>query len=421
MEMHYKQYQNIKRQLNDLQYCGYQLGSILAIWIINIVEKKDTFWQNPKHLLKVFVEPNLQFLAQCLNSEQSIIIYTDHKRKDYEQMMQAIACRLKIRKKCKVNSLQFAFKLFNILKACNIIFYIDSSSSILTKINILLHLVPVLNAIDFLEKNGGKINIKYAIIFNSAFEHENLISQFLCKKNIPRFSMQHGVYYQFKKYISMDVINYENICADYVMLWGEYAYNELLEWGISSKILIITGHPTKKTAITKIYPCSNKGLILLARKTFDRSNKKLLHILATVANSLNLELQIRLHPSLDEKIYNKLAQKTGFVINIEKNSFAELQAKNNYGFAISYNTTAYYDLLHLGLIAFRYIDELADITLGLDDTFSSPNEFMAKFKIAQNCDNVDLLLAINEVLRSVVGINIDRYKEAIETLTERTV
>ena len=87
--------------------------------------------------------------------------------------------------------------------------------------------------------------------------------------------------------------------------------------------------------------------------------------------------------------------------------------KQEYDFAIAVNTTAYYEAWMRGLPCLRFADGSFDLMSGLDDVFSSQKEFDKCMSYVMDTDIEKLQSHVDEMLRYVMGIGIDKYKEIL--------
>lgn len=197
--------------------------------------------------------------------------------------------------------------------------------------------------------------IKAYIAFNSSLVDDAIICSVLNKKEIPTYSLQHGFYGLYSGYIPMDIINYENIVAKKLLCWGQSTFENMVKFGIDPARLSKAGNPRipELGNVTLIHPKFKRCLVLLGRYIYHDSNLELLKILKSAEINYGIQFFLKLHPSLALKGLSS-QYKSHFQIVNSKLQVAEAISGYNCDFAISNNTSAFFDCKINGLICFRF-------------------------------------------------------------------
>jgi hypothetical protein len=94
-------------------------------------------------------------------------------------------------------------------------------------------------------------------------------------------------------------------------------------------------------------------------------------------------------------------------------TISECLNQENIEWAVSVNTTAYYEALMRGIPCLRFEDESFQLPFGWSDIFSNMDDLITKINILKEMDDVKYQKEIDAVLKYVMGIGIDNYREII--------
>jgi hypothetical protein len=399
----FEQYKKQKQKL-AVNYKGYELDKILAVDLIALIYKKEKF--NFKSLLRFVLRLKVEIPDQTGTVLYSIGRYG---RKDYYELLdyvriQAVGSLLdlsKIKPSMSIN-------ILNMVKAVRIVNNTDLD--FLNKLTLAAKVTYTLNTIDYLEKrNQSEHNINSFCSFCSNLNEEAILDFYFKKRNIPTYTLQHGLWFIYEKY-PVDAIAYENLIADKLLSWGQYTIDEFIAFGVNKKQLLLAGYPKYAHALSR--PKKKQGnlkvLVLFARKIHHKNNLALIDLLANT--KVNLEVEFKLHPSLDRHKYSQLAEFNGFSM-APQGTINELLKTGGYDFSISYNSTAYYDSYMNNCISLRYKDVDADNALEvLDDGFSSGEELLHKLDLVQQGIASQVVWdKVTERLHYILGYGVNNY------------
>lgn len=230
--------------------------------------------------------------------------------------------------------------------------------------------------LNYLEKNFDASGLEIYLSFNSSFDYESVLTLFLKGKNVLTYSMQHGMYFKYENSIPFDVINYENVTADYLLAWGEFSKQQIADYLPKETKVIVFGHPHHKDDSFDFQrKDSNKILVGLPRQLYIQENKKLLSLIKS-KDLKNYCFSVRPHPSNDKDSIRKMIQDhENIIISDEKNLIDELR---DGGFAcfVGYNSTLLFEVAHYGLPVLQFLSGNDEFLKAGFYEFKTPDEFM---------------------------------------------
>jgi len=237
-----------------------------------------------------------------------------------------------------------------------------------------------LNMIDEAERRL-KLTVKKYVPFSCVKGIEHLLTQYFRKKGIPVYNLQHGVTFLYRKNVQ-DALEYTNMIADYHLTWGEYSRNELINYGLDGRRILVAGYPRKQKEIPVCKPGSFHCVVFLSRKPFDGANLSLLSILRSFQQNgpLKIQFHLKLHPSLHAADYRKWIHDNcndGSIGLLQENmTLQEILGSMPVGFCVVANSSAYYECYMHGLVALRYhSDDFDEEYAVADDLFATKEEF----------------------------------------------
>lgn len=253
------------------------------------------------------------------------------------------------------------------------------------------------------------------IPFNSSFGVENVITQLLNKHGCNTFHLCHGLHFSPNyRFFSIDAFNKELISAKTVLSWGQGFVdndNRLYNHNYHHEVVGNPKYPYKKI---NIHYSTDKCVVLLARGQYDENNYKLLKLLGEYQRKYKTVFFIKPHPTDNLSNIVELAKILNLrVINNQK-TVKEILSSGEYGFAISYETTSYFEAMYYNLICFRYAYEENESYGDFDNRFSSCEELKAQVDKYKNMCLENLNRKIEEALIYEIGMGIYRYPEVIK-------
>jgi hypothetical protein len=267
------------------------------------------------------------------------------------------------------------------------------------------------NAISEISKYRFNKVEKFVCLCDSQ-EIENLLTQFFQTQKVPTYAFMEGIMFVFQGEVPFDCIQYENLTTDTKLSWGNYSRDELVKYGIAPERIKVAGYPKivdgRKLKKNNTY---RKCMALLSRDTFRSSNMCLLEILSNFSNEQ--EIWLKLHPGCDKSHYEKYASDHNMKIVPTEKTVNECLNQEEFDYAISVNTSAYYEALMRGLPCFRLYDGKFNLMYGLDDTFGSVEDFIAVYEKFAKKPTKEYQLEIDNVLKYAIGYSVDEYKSIL--------
>lgn len=226
--------------------------------------------------------------------------------------------------------------------------------------------------IDELEEN--QITCKEYYAFNSSFLLESFLCFYFKKRSIPSYSFQHGMYFNFtgnnKPY---DVINYENICSDYFLCWGEYTKNEIQHLIPCDVVIKIIGNQL----LNSITACKQREqedtiYVLLPRDIYWNQSVALLNIISDL--NLKMKVVVRPHPSISDRLSLLIQEHKGMIIDVNPDLVSMLR-DNCFHAVISFNSTAIFQAIAFNQKVVCF-DNNSEFDISMFNSFGTGEELM---------------------------------------------
>jgi hypothetical protein len=280
-----------------------------------------------------------------------------------------------------------------------------------------LVLVQYKNTIDLLELYPDKVNTTKFVPFLSCFPVDSILCQFFRKRGVISFGIQHGLHcssIDYKTYIPFDVVNIENLQADYILAWGNFTKEALLKERKSEEQFLLVGAP-KYSNIARIDIKrfnSTRCILCLARDIYAEGNILLLEIAKEMIEN-GMEVHLKFHPRSDLKKYESQLRLFDFKILDIKTTIDSSIAIVNPDFVIVYNSTVYYEYYIKGIIALRFGVNQNDIPFWLDDEFSSFNELKTLLQKIENQNSENINKDVNSMINRFCALGVDNYRKIL--------
>jgi len=398
----FEQYKKVKASL-AFDYKGYPIQNILSLEIVSLVYKKDAF--NIKKLIHLFSTKKIMIPQ----GQEVLFSIGAYNRADYYELLsyvrtdiESALLDLSTIKRTRI------FSVKNIYRAAHLLFLKNVELDFLSKVSLMTAMTYSFNVIDYLEKQKASCIRSYCS-FCSNLNDEAILDYYFQKQKTPTYTLQHGLWFIFDT-PPIDAIAYENLIANKLLCWGQYTKDEFIKYGIDENRVVVAGYPKNISPLAVVNNNNRKVriLVLLARTLFDTNNLRLISLLAKT--KLDVEIELKLHPSLCTDKYAKLASEYGFTM-APVGTIQELLKTGKYDCSISYNSTAYYDSYINNCISLRYKDNDADNAIDvLDDSFSTIEELQEKMHLVQQAQTSQQLWAdIEKRLGYILGYGVDEY------------
>ena len=265
-------------------------------------------------------------------------------------------------------------------------------------------------ALERLDLSGVK---KYLSMYH-VDQLENMITQYMKLRGIPTYSLCEGVYVVDKKNLVIDSVNYTNFETGKLLVWGQYVVDAFIREGVPEERMVVCGYPHKvMPAIMNHCNPFKRCVVLLARRDFSQSNFALLDILANYSG--RYEFHLKLHPNCERRPIQDFANEHNMSLVPPEKTVGQCVNGTSFDWAIAVNTSAYYEALMRGVPCLRFFDGSFEMMPGFNDSFSDKKGFVKIVHAIQSgLKNGEYQRSINDTLRYVVGLGIDRYREEIK-------
>lgn len=257
-------------------------------------------------------------------------------------------------------------------------------------------------------------NYKY-IPFNSSTGLENIITQYLNSRGCRTFHLCHGLHFSPNyKFWSIDSFNKELITAQTVLSWGQgFEDNDKKFYNHNYRHEIV-GNPKYPEKDINIAFNTDKCIVFLARGQYDENNYRLLSVLNAYSKYSETVFYVKPHPTDNKSELRRKCAEYNFILVDGDMAIRELLSSNSFGFAISYETTAYFEVMYYNLVCLRYSYEENEAYGEFDNRFINEKELLIQVSKYASMDIGKLNDEIARCLRYELGMGINRYAEVLE-------
>jgi len=265
------------------------------------------------------------------------------------------------------------------------------------------------NSIDRLEQLDLR-EVKGYVAMYSSHHLENLLTQWMKLKGIKTYGLNEGVLVHYTHNIPIDAVTYENFECDKMYTWGQYTKDEFIAAGVPAERLEVGGYPhavKEAIAMLKENPL-HKVVVLLARGSYDATNRTLLNILADKAQ---LQVCLKMHPVSDIAGYTAFAETYGMRVVPKEQTVNDCLSQSAFDFAIAVNTSAYYESLMKGVPCLRFCDGSFDLMPGCDDVFGDAAGFESRMAWLKGLPIEQYQQEVNKALSYAIGFGINNYSK----------
>jgi hypothetical protein len=329
----YKEYKKLKGLLEGKSYKGYPLHLVLGSYLGMMIWKPSLSRFIRYILLNV---KNFKFP----NSEKTINTFSV-KRDDYLDLIKAYFpdskpqyLRVDNGNKQEKPVLSAFMSITAFVRSC--IFASTIKCSLKERLKLIVALSIAFKVIDELEKQN--IQCEKYIAFNSSYLIESFLCYYFRKRGVKTYSLQHGMYFNYINDTPFDVINFENICANELLVWGEYSKKEIELLIPKSSSCMVFGYPKSRFPTVLSPAPMDKVLVLLPRNIYLDNTFLLLEYL----KKYDLQYIVRPHPSVAAEVKQVVEPQKNFELDTNA-ILSETLAKFKYKAVISFNSTAVFE------------------------------------------------------------------------------
>lgn len=200
-----------------------------------------------------------------------------------------------------------------------------------------------------IDKHGITDAVTSLVSFNSSNTPECFLVSACRQRGIKTYSLQHGLYHRYRNERPIDIINYENVTAQTLLVWSEFCRAEIEAFHrdraqVPDFDMQIAGYisPLRRQPAAK--PPTATGphiLCLLPGKRYVADSVKLLNELDRLPQDYHLT--VRLHPLLagNDALIAALPARAALD---ESATLVETLSAQRYDLAIGFNTTSLFEV-----------------------------------------------------------------------------
>lgn len=382
----FNRYNRIKESLNSESYKSIQLDKLAAFFIADMVYNflpKNIFSKLLMLIKYLFFIPNVKVPSENLQA----IFGWSLGRQDYKRLSEAYKKQLgwQFYDIClggKICGRKIRFDLlallFSVKKSLTI-----NNINLADRLVILFSVYASVSFLRFLKKRFKGVIPEYYLSFNSSFEYESVFTLYLKEKGVKTFSMQHGMYFEFKNPPPYDMISSYFCTAEYFLLWGEFTREQIINYTPNDTSLVVFGNPLYRLdKIDKLNSCSPESkliLVCLPRCPYQKESIRLLNVLAKPCFS-EYKFVIRPHPNLNKKVINEFVGLNNNFTLSSNNTLREDMLANKYKAMIGFNSSVLFESLFYSIPVVQYVsgnDEFYNVGFA---EFSTKEELLLRLK-----------------------------------------
>ena len=213
--------------------------------------------------------------------------------------------------------------------------------------SVLCHTIKHFKAIDTLQIPQ---QITSLVSYNSANIPECFLVAACRHHGLPTYSLQHGLYHRYRGEQPIDIINYENVTADTLLVWSEFCRTEIeafyRETGRSPDFDIqVAGYinPPEPAHVSPRPAHAQKHLLcVLPGKRYVKDSIELLRLLAALQP--RYPLTVRLHPLLASNAALLAALPASATLD-DSPTLADTLRAGRYDLVVGFNTTSLFETM----------------------------------------------------------------------------
>ncbi|MDR1985244.1 MAG: hypothetical protein LBQ28_10570 [Prevotellaceae bacterium] len=255
---------------------------------------------------------------------------------------------------------------------------------------------------------------KIYVPFCSQTYTEACLTLFFKQKGLKTFNVFHGIFGRYKMFLTNDVANGENILAEHVLAFNETQKNDLIKYfGINTNRIAIAGNPKYPAKNISVKNSFKSAIILGGIYPYDSYLEQLLLLADKISQTEKISFSLKPHP-LSKIETTETFQNCKRIQLINKTiTLKQIFDSSNFDFAITHNTSTYYECMYYGLLPLRWgVGENLNFE-GFDDKFYNIDSFL---QIIERNKREDIQIMNQKIMRLLVrsyGMGINNYEQLI--------
>ncbi|MBU1437769.1 MAG: hypothetical protein KJ930_08100 [Gammaproteobacteria bacterium] len=353
----YKSYAELRSACNGASYRNIAVDMLCAYFLADFIYnyRKKSIYKKIKRLVKCLMVPNIKY-PQASGGD---LYGWSIDRSDYKVLASGYQKKLggdfdSICLSGNIVGWVFFFSFSAFFNAAKIAFTANKSG-VKKRLFLFSACFQSMNFLEFLRQRFKNPNTSRYLSFNSSYDYESVFTLYLRSKGIPTFTMQHGVYYQFKGKIPFEMIGMYFSTAETFLAWGDFTVNEINHYLAPATEMVVFGHPVYSARTVKKChsPSSRNILILLPRVTYTEEIFSFLDILID-ERFRQYEFTLRLHPSLAvSEVEHKLISCQNFKISTA--ALFDYEFEKDFLCVAGFNSTTLFESIYYGLPILQFI------------------------------------------------------------------
>lgn len=356
-------------------------------------------------------------LCNAFEHYKTVITFDMLKRKDHEQLMEkisesiddALLVRLPVCHSPIFNVFQWIYGICWFIKQRDFTF----NQCLFLSAKLLWYK----RVVDTLNETMGDVDL-HGKNFIPFCAYESILLHYFKAKGATTFALFHGMNGHYQFFIPRDAQNGELGYVDKILAISEYQKKMLIQdWNMDEEKIFIVGNAKygKSPYVPKgkISNC----IILGGIATYDPYLFQLLQLIDKCAERTNIHFKLRPHP-FSRILQNYPVDHLSHIsVNKEKKTLQEMMVQGEYDAAIILNSFSYYEALWYGLYTFRYKEGENMAFAGIDDYFSTEEDFLNLVKRYEAFTDTNYLSTREKVLSLEMGAGINNYNDIINEFT----
>ncbi|WP_269520969.1 hypothetical protein [Alteromonas sp. BMJM2] len=276
--------------------------------------------------------------------------------------------------------------------------HLINENNAIRKLCLYLNLCSYLIVLD----NLRAINFKVLVVFADMQPVDNLLVQYFRNRDVKTVTLQHGLYVEYKDYDTVNIVNYEQQCAQYFLAWGECTGKLIKDYHPETQV-VLCGKP--ELSIAKSYETSelesNYVLVVLDQPIFDEQNFEMIDIALNYGRLKGFDVKVRFHPQNDRSKY--LCKFPGLVEGSDLGSSRLI---------IGHTSTLLFEAIVMGMNVMRFKTDIPCLPTPDELQFSNLDELKVNATGKSVSNEVS-----NYYIAKTKSASFEKYKKFFDSLT----
>lgn len=408
------EYRQLKQSFS-CEYKGIDLIKAASVELLDIIVINTP--KKAKHVLAtLFRRVDVSQLLEAFLTHKNICSFNFPKRKDHYNL--ACAIQSSIDDSALITLSYVNHWTFNVFRFIKFLILVSKhiKTSFLQRCFIAASLTNYSQVVDQLDKrilDKDFSQNKYIPFLSPAYT-EALLTLYFERRSVQTFQIIHGYIGDFSQTIPIDIINWENVISNYVLSWGKSQKEFFISHSnIPQDNVLIAGNPKYSFHNINVKTNMKNCLILGGGKAYDEAFAIMLPIINDVAEEIDVEFTLKPHPMSCILQHPIMKQCNHISIIDNKETITNLFESGKYDFAITYNTTSYYECMYFGVIPLRWGRDENLLLNGLDDKFYNKESLLQLLNRYRNMEAEYISRKFEEILVDEIGMGINNYNSII--------